>query len=161
MSVSMSSHHLAEAPEASRTNIEAPRSLARRCLHSATKAALLLVSPALAAFDTLDARPLGVLLLLRARLLMRGDGRARSRRELKRRAYAALTSRRSVALALPLLAALALLLVGALLLAALPMVSSSSQSARRRTLWASPSAPSLTGPTCISSTLFGGGVGGA
>jgi hypothetical protein len=69
---------------------------------------LLLFGPVVAVFDALDGGRLGVLHLVRARLLMSGDKLASSRRALERVAYDRLGSLRTAQVALPLLAALAL-----------------------------------------------------
>jgi alpha-tubulin suppressor-like RCC1 family protein len=85
---------------------------------------LFLFAPVLAAFDALDAGRLGVLHLLRARLLMRGADRAASRQALKRLAYERLVSARAARVALPLLAALALALAFVLRAASPPLLVS-------------------------------------
>ena len=91
-----------------------PRSRWRRW---AAHALLLLCGPVLAALDALDAGRLGVLHLLRARLLMQDDKRAASRRTLKRHAYELLASPRAAAMALPLTAAVGVALALVLFLA--------------------------------------------
>ena len=83
----------------------------------AAHALLLVCGPVLAALDALDAGRLGVLHLLRARLLMQDDKRAASRRTLKRHAYELLASRRAAAMALPLTAAVGIALALVLYLA--------------------------------------------